>query len=107
MRLRLLPPRGCRATFFVEILLCCNRALTLSSWQGPSITGIFVLHICRSRESYAFSALDTTGGGIGFSLWVLVLAGTKPHRVKSLCENSIWARPAAEAALILHTLRHG
>ena len=45
--------------------------------------------------------------GIRFSLCGLAVPWTKPHRLKSLCDNSISDRSAAKAAMILSTLRHG
>jgi len=47
-------------------------------------------------------------GGTGFSLCDFNFQRIeKAHRLKSLCENYNSKAPAAEAALILRTLRHG
>jgi len=48
-------------------------------------------------------------GGTGFSLCAFSIhqKKSKPHRLKSLCENYNSKAPAAEAAPIFQTLRHG
>jgi len=59
------------------------------------------VHFSRMRMGIIVHA-----GGDAFCC-VVMSSGCWWHRLQSLCENSQLNRPAAKAAFIMHTLRHG